>query len=70
MHVHWVFVTKYHRNVFTKEVLDDPKKELPIDQEKNSGVERSGRPVILWEVATVRQLKLSGSILEQQQTPV
>ncbi|WP_412504114.1 transposase, partial [Shewanella indica] len=25
MHVHLVFVTKYRRNVFTKEVLDDLK---------------------------------------------
>jgi putative transposase len=23
MHVHWVFVTKYRRDVFTKEILDD-----------------------------------------------
>ena len=23
MHVHWVFVTKYRREVFTKEILDD-----------------------------------------------
>ncbi|MFC3333475.1 hypothetical protein ACFOEM_13680 [Paenalcaligenes hominis] len=68
MHVHLVFVTKYRRGVFTKDVLDDSQKEASEYSQQTMG-RCSLVAELLCGSCGGAPIEIVRQYIEQQQTP-
>ncbi|MEZ2623225.1 transposase [Paenalcaligenes hominis] len=69
MHVHLVFVTKYRRGVFTKDVLDDSQKEASEYSQQIMGGGALWSPSYFAGSCGGAPIEIVRQGIEQQQTP-